>query len=312
VSQVEERLLPGFWGSVWKLLHLRWLIFWRGFIRSRLRHKIGMIVLVLAVLAILGFIFFMTWQLLRFLNTPELVQFTGDLTGLIESIPNLIVGLAFFGVFLISFGVLLQALYLSGDMDFLLSTPVPIRAVFVAKLLQAVLPNFALICLFALPVLFGLGISAGYTLLYYPAVLLLLVMLALAAAGLAALMVMVIVRIFPARRVAEVLGFLGAISTFICSQTGQIARFSSLSSDQAGLALADRLCTGCAGAVNDGDGFHSLISSRRTAVLHRLGEHAKPGAQTQAATLRSHTTWDPKCHQPGEALLSGAGMGHDD
>ncbi|OGO38631.1 MAG: hypothetical protein A2W35_09605 [Chloroflexi bacterium RBG_16_57_11] len=213
------------------------MITWRSFRRSRLRHKIGMAVLVLAILAIIGFIFFTTWQLLRFLESPELAQFTGNITGLIDSIPNLIIGATFFGVFLISFGVLLQALYLSGDMDFLLSTPLPIRAVFVAKLLQAVLPNFALVCLFALPVLFGLGISADYAPLYYPVVLLLLGTLALAAAGLAALIVMVIVRIFPARRVAEVLGFLGAISTFICSQTGQIARYSHLSSDQAATAI---------------------------------------------------------------------------
>jgi len=202
VRREESLAAPGLWPSVWKLLLLRWMITWRSFRRSRLRHKIGMAVLVLAILAIIGFIFFTTWQLLRFLESPELAQFTGNITGLIDSIPNLIIGATFFGVFLISFGVLLQALYLSGDMDFLLSTPLPIRAVFVAKLLQAVLPNFALVCLFALPVLFGLGISADYAPLYYPVVLLLLGTLALAAAGLAALIVMVIVRIFPARRVS--------------------------------------------------------------------------------------------------------------
>jgi ABC-2 type transport system permease protein len=237
VSQAEARLTPGLWPSVVKLLHLRWMIFWRSFRRSRLRAKIGMGLLALAIVAIIGVIFFSTWQLLKFLDAPELAQFTGNISGLIAAIPNLILGATFFGVFLISFGVLLQALYLSGDMDFLLATPVPIRAVFVAKLLQAVLPNFALVCLFGLPVLFGLGISAGYTLLYYPAVILLLGMLALAAAGLAALIVMSIVRIFPARRVAEVLGFLGAISTFVCSQSGQLARYTNLSADQASAAL---------------------------------------------------------------------------
>lgn len=233
--------IPGLWPSVWKLLRLRLLILLRSFRRSPLRNKIGMLVLALAIAGFLGFIFFMSWQLLRMLNSPELAQFSdqlGILGTLVESIPTLIIGATFLGVFLTSFGVLLQALYLSGDMDFLLTTPAPIRAVFIAKLLQAVVPNFALICLFALPVLFGLGASAGYTALFYPGILLILAMLALAAAGLAALMVMVIVRVFPARRVAEVLGFLGAISTFICSQTGQFARFSNLSTDQAATALA--------------------------------------------------------------------------
>jgi ABC-2 type transport system permease protein len=230
--------MPGFWRSVWKLLYLRLLILGRSFRRSRLRYKIGMIVLALVVVGFFGLVFFLSWQVLRLLRSPELAQFTGDLGGLIESIPNLIILAAFFGVFVTSFGVLLQALYLSGDMDFLLSTPVPIRAVFVAKLLQAVLPNFALICLFALPVLFGLGVSFGYSPAYYPGVLLLLTALALAAAGLAALLVMAIVRIFPARRVAEVLGFLGAISSFICSQTGQFARFGDISADQTSSVLA--------------------------------------------------------------------------
>ena len=237
MSQVETRPVPGLWPSVWKLLKLRWMTFWRSFRRSRLRHKIGMTVLALVVLGMIGVIFFLTWQLLRFLETPALAQFTGDLTRLVDNLPILVLGAAFFGVFLVSFGVLLQALYLAGDMDFLLTTPVPVRAVFVAKLLQAVLPNFALVCLFGLPVLFGLGISAGYRPLYYPVVLLLLGMLALAAAGLASLIVMAIVRIFPARRVAEVLGFLGAITTFICSQSGQLARYSNLSAGQATAAL---------------------------------------------------------------------------
>jgi ABC-2 type transport system permease protein len=234
----EEPPIPGLWRSVGKLLQLRLLIVGRSFRRSRLRNKIGLVILALAVVGFLGFIFFMSWHLLRLLTSPQMAQFTGNLAGLVESIPNLIIGATFLGVFLTSFGVLLQALYLSGDMDFLLTTPAPIRAVFIAKLLQAVLPNFALLCLFALPVLFGLGASAGYTILYYPGILLILAMLALAAAGLAALMVMVTVRIFPARRVAEVLGFIGAISSFICSQTGQLARWSSVSSDQAVLALA--------------------------------------------------------------------------
>jgi hypothetical protein len=111
------------------------------------------------------------------------------------------------------------ALYLAGDMDFLLSTPIPIRAVFISKLLQAILPNFGLICLFALPMLYGLGASLGYQWLYYPLVLTLLAVLALAAAGIASLLVLFIVRIFPARRVAEVLGFVGAIF-HCCSRPG--------------------------------------------------------------------------------------------
>ncbi len=141
--------------------------------------------------------------------------------------------------------MLLQALYLAGDMDFLLSAPVPIRAVFITKLLQAILPNFSLILLFGLPVLYGLGASGGYNILYYPLVLIVLALLALAAAGLSSLLVMAVVRIFPARRVAEVLGFVVAILSFICSQSGQFARYANVSQDQATqmLNLATRFNT---------------------------------------------------------------------
>jgi ABC-2 type transport system permease protein len=49
-----------------------------------------------------------------------------------------------------------------------------------------------------------------------------MISLSLAAAGLAGLLVMLVVRIFPARRVVEVLGFAGAIISIVCSQTGNL------------------------------------------------------------------------------------------
>jgi ABC-2 type transport system permease protein len=225
------------WHVVWKLLRLRILIFVSGFRRAKLRSKIMMILAVVLILIFLGFIFFLSWTILRFFRSPELPSLLGDINPVLESVPALIVSGTFIGVLLTSFGVLLQALYLAGDMDFLLSAPVPIRAVFLAKLLQAILPNFGLVCLFALPVLYGLGISSGYSYPFYPLVLMVLSALALAAAGLASLFVMLVVRIFPARRVAEVLGFIGAISSFICSQSGQLARWGEAGPEQAQQAL---------------------------------------------------------------------------
>jgi hypothetical protein len=79
-------------------------------------------------------------------------------------------------------------------MDFLMSAPIPIRAIFVSKLIQAVLPNFAIMCVFSLPILFGLGITSGYSFLYYPMVVIVLAVLSLAAAALASLLVMLAAR----------------------------------------------------------------------------------------------------------------------
>ncbi len=238
MSLLAETPLQGrLWPAVWKLLRLRLIITWSNFRRANKRRKFGMIVLLMVILGFLGFIFFASRGLLRLILSPEIAQYTGDLTHLLEIVPALIFTGSFLGILLTSFGVLLQALYLAGDMDFLLSTPIPIRAVFISKLLQAILPNFGLICLFALPMLYGLGASLDYQWLYYPLVLTLLAVLALAAAGIASLLVLSIVRIFPARRVAEVLGFVGAIFSLLCSQSGQLAQWSEFDPDQADQAM---------------------------------------------------------------------------
>ncbi len=223
---------PSIWPAVWKLLRLRMLIFVNGIKRAKNRQKLSMGILGLLLLGFLGFAFYISWLMLQGLQSPTLMEAMGDTSQLIQSIPTLIFSGAFIGILITSFGVLLQALYLAGDMDFLLAAPIPIRAVFITKLLQAILPNFALISAFALPVLFGLGLSQSYSFLYYPLVIILLVTLALAAAGISSLLVMLAARIFPARRMVEVLGLIGGITSMICSQSGQLARFEELPADQ--------------------------------------------------------------------------------
>ncbi len=225
------------WFSVWKLLRLRGVIFVSGFRRARLRNKIGMVVVGLVLLAVLVGAFVISFLVLNALRSPELAQVVSDPNRLLASIPVLVVTIAFLVILITSFGLLLQSLYLAGDMDFLLSSPLSIRAVFLSKLLQAILPNYALILLVGLPVLFGLGASQNYNFLYYPLVILVLTLLAFTAAGIASLVVMAVVRVFPARRVAEVLGFLVAIISIIWTQSGQLANYAENSGDQAALAL---------------------------------------------------------------------------
>ena len=228
--------------AVWKLLRLRLQITYNSFRRAKLRTKIRIILVWVLVLGFAYFIFSASRWLLGFMHSPEFVQYAGvDLRGILASIPALTLTALFVGTVLTSFGVLLQALYLSGDMDFLLATPVPIRAVFVAKLLQAVLPNFALFSLFGIPMLFGLGISNGYNLSYYPFVVLLMIFLALSAAGISSLLVMLVVRVLPPRRAAEILGFIGAMFAFLCSQTGNLANSFDKDINFSGTSLAGLL-----------------------------------------------------------------------
>jgi ABC-2 type transport system permease protein len=217
-EQISPPLLP----AVWKLLRLRWRTTLNSFRHAKTSAKVGRIVGMLLLAGFGGFIFWLSWVLLNFLRSSKLTQFVGDTTALLDAVPVLILTVFFMGILITSFGVLLQALYLSGDMDFLLAAPIPIRAVFITKLLQAILPNFGLTALFGLPVLVGLGLSGGYSFWYFPFMLILMISLSLAAAGLAGLLVMLVVRIFPARRVVEVLGFVGAIISIVCSQTGNL------------------------------------------------------------------------------------------
>jgi ABC-2 type transport system permease protein len=211
----------GLWPSVWKLLTLRVRILYNNFRRSKLRTKIGMIVIGLLLLAAMVGLYLLSTFLLSLLESPQAAPYVNQ-EMLTTGIPTLVLTGAFFLTILTNFGVLLQALYLSRDMDFLITAPLPMRAVFLAKLLEAILPNFALYCAFSLPVLFGIGTARGYTLLYYPLVVIMLALLTLAAGGTAALLVMTIVRFVPARRVAEVVGGVGALVSVLCGQTGNI------------------------------------------------------------------------------------------
>jgi hypothetical protein len=209
--------------AIWKLLRLRIRLSINTFKHTRTVRKIFTIIGYLTLLGVAVGLCYGSWLLLGFLRSPTLKQYAGvDPAPFLQAMPVLILTALFMGILFTSFGVLLQALYLSGDMDFLLASPVPIRAVFASKLVQAVLPNFGLIALFGLPVLFGLGISEHVNFLYYPLVLLIMIALALAAAGLAALLVMLVVRVMPARRAAEILGFIGATLGILCGQIGNL------------------------------------------------------------------------------------------
>jgi ABC-2 type transport system permease protein len=211
--------------GVLKLMRLRMRIIVNGFRRSKGHVKIGYITIGVAILAMIGFFLFASIALLGFLRSPRMAQHIGDVTQLLESIPSVMVTVSALGILLTSFSVLLQVLYISGDMDFLMSAPLAVRTVFVAKLIQAVVPNFSILCALTLPLLFGLGISCSYSIFYYPFVILVLAIISLEAAALASLLVLVVVRFFPARRVAEVLGFVIGITFFVLSQSGRFADF---------------------------------------------------------------------------------------
>jgi len=220
LARVDERLTP----AVWKLLRIRLMISIRGFMRAKIGKKIGLVVLYLFLFSLVIGVFVGSYFLLGFLLSKDFATFIGDPMPFLRSIPSMLISASMFIIFLTSFGVLLSALYLSGDMEFLLAAPIPIRAVFVSKMLQAILPNFGLISLLTLPVLFGLGAALKFNFLYYPATLLIIAALALAVASFASLLVMGLARIVSPRRLAEVLAFFVGIISFTLGQSGNFYR----------------------------------------------------------------------------------------
>ena len=73
------------WLVVLKLLRLRLIITISGFRHAKLSRKIGTAFLGLLFLAFLGFIFFVSWSLLRFLQSPDIAEYTGELSQMLES-----------------------------------------------------------------------------------------------------------------------------------------------------------------------------------------------------------------------------------
>jgi ABC-2 type transport system permease protein len=224
------------WYYVFKLLWLSWIISLKSFLRASRLQQFATVAIGLFGAAIGAAIFIASRSILGLIRSPRLGSLI-DSNTFIAGIPASVLTGVFGITLLFSFGLLLQGLYLAGDMEFLLCTPVPIRAVFIAKLLQAILPNLAFVSLFAVPLLFGLGASAGYTLPYYPLALALLAFLMFAASGLASLLVMGIVRLFPARTVAEVTGAVGGILAFTLSLLGSSASPSGVGRGQAARGL---------------------------------------------------------------------------
>lgn len=222
------------WVYVIKLLRLRWVIFTSGFKRGKPLNKALTIGLGLLVLGVFIGTYLLTGLLLKALNSPLFIASGINLAAFLNTLPAVIISGVFLLIMLSSFRLLLQALYLSKDMDFLVSAPIPIRAVFLTKLMETVMPNFLLVLALGLPVLLSLGAEGGYHFIYYPVVFVVLAVLSFAAAGISSLLVMAVVRIFPAKRVAEVITLLGAILFFLLSQTPNLLgnKLEALSPEQ--------------------------------------------------------------------------------
>lgn len=222
------------------LLGARLRLLYNTFRRSRFWAKFGWIVAGLILLAFSvgsGFGGVGLALLLEALQGPELQE------GLLESglpvallQPELVLQsllslliLMVWGILLMSsLGAALSNFYLSSDMDLLVSAPIPMRAIFVAKFLEGL--GLAYLLLFALggPALIGLGIGAGYPWPYFLGALLVLTTVPLIPQSLGTLLIMPLVRVIPPKRLREVLQVLGGligVAFYFFSQLSQGQEF---------------------------------------------------------------------------------------
>lgn len=138
--------------------------------------------------------------------------------------------------FMVGFTVALGALYLSADLDLLLSSPVSRRAVFVSKLVGGLLPGSLLILALAVVPLIGHGIARGYGPGYYAAVAAALMLLPIIPSAVGATAVVLIVRRVSAHRLGEIIGLI------VVAMTLSIALVASNSRElRAAVTVADLL-----------------------------------------------------------------------
>lgn len=220
----------GFFPATARLVGARWRIAWNTLRRGARWRRLTYAV-VLAALAFLSFVSLGT----SYVFTIVIVGVAEDPTA-----ADVIVSSALSGslmlCFMVSFTVALGALYLSADLDLLLSSPVSRRAVFASKLVGGLLPGQALILAIGLVPLIGHGIASGYGASFYSAVLLALFLLPIIPSAVGATAVVLIVRRVSAHRLGEIIGLI------VVAMTLTIALVASNSGElQAAVTVSDLL-----------------------------------------------------------------------
>ncbi len=207
--------------------------FWRG----KIGRKIG-VILVALLLGLAGFALYgLMYGAVSLVTSPRflrlLQQAAAEEPGLgiptdflpfLDALPAIALFGALIVLLLTSFSGVLSALYLSGDIDALLVAPVPMRAVFVVKFFGALALPYLLLFVLLGPALVGYGQGRGFGPAFYVVLAPALALFPLLPAGLAALLVMAVVRVIPARRAREIVGVLGGLFGVIWYVGSQFSR----------------------------------------------------------------------------------------
>ena len=203
------------------LLELQTRLGWNRFWRMKLIRKLFNIVAIGIVAVSIGGI-----SLLAGLGSGSLLHRFPELK--LESLlPGLILTAIALILLISSFGIALGSLFFSRDIELLMSAPVSRRAVFISKLMGGFSLYYGLVAIAAIPALVTYGIQLRYGPFYYFLMLLSVLGTPLLPAGLGALLVLLVARVAPPRRMREVLGLVAALFGTSCALLGNTAQFWS-------------------------------------------------------------------------------------
>ncbi|MBI3581945.1 MAG: hypothetical protein HY098_07730 [Nitrospinae bacterium] len=182
-------------------------ILFNSLVRATRQKKRGMAILTaLAALFIVGDYLFFRRILIYILGLPlEIAELL---------IPQflMVICLMFFSMLAFSNIISsISALYISNDLDFLVSSPIRMREIFMARHLTATVNSSWTFFLFGVPIFVALGTTSGAGVWYYVGMALIVVPFVLVPAGMGALITTALMRWFPARKTYQFLTVIGLV-----------------------------------------------------------------------------------------------------
>lgn len=177
---------------------------WWGF-RNSLRKRERNAVLKLVVMLVMAVLF---WAGSYILFSRVMGYF-----GSVEIFGELLARKLLFMIFLTLFSVLLfsniitalSTFFLSDDLPLVFSSPVPLEKIYVTRYAETLLESSWMVTFFALPIFVSYGVVMGAPWTFYAALTALMAPFLMIPAGLGVIVTMLLVNVFPARRIRDIL-----------------------------------------------------------------------------------------------------------
>jgi len=194
-----------------------------GYTRDEPKKKTGRIIGTLVSIIIFALILYYSARFINFIY--------GRLdTGLANTIFDIALDYIFLVIFIFiiftGIATSLYILYLSKDLELLLTLPIKYRTVFIYKYIEALIANSYLFFIVIMPFLISYGITAKLPLAYYPMMIIVFIAVVSIPTSFGVLIGMAAVRLINPNRAKEILAFIGGLFGLLIWLSSQfIARF---------------------------------------------------------------------------------------